>query len=98
MRIGPFYFDTKELFLIMAALLIAAANYFGWSLWLFNPTSLLVLVVIMFITKGLLPAIHNESYFILSLVTVFLVLYFPLFQVLVFYFLSFILLKVFRVI
>jgi len=98
MRIGPFYFDSKELFLLVAAVLVAVANYFHWSLWLFDPESLLVLVIIMLITKGLLPAIHNENYFILSLVSLFLILYFPLFQVLIFYFFTFVLLKAFRVI
>lgn len=98
MRLGPFYFDSKELFLLAAGFLVALSIYFGWPLWLFDKESLLVLIVIMFITKGLLPAIHNESYFILSIVAVFLVLYFPLFQVLIFYGLSFILLKAFRVI
>lgn len=98
MRVGPFYFDTKELFLFLAAILIALAYYLGWSMWLFVPENLLVLTVIMLITKGLLPAIHNESYFILILVSIFLLIYLSLFQVLLFYFLSFILLKLFRVI
>lgn len=98
MRLGPFYFDSKELFLFVAAILIALAIYFGWPFWLFNKENLLVLVIIMLVTKGLLPGIHNENYFILSLLSIFLLLYFPLFQVLIFYFLSFILLKVFKVI
>jgi len=98
MRIGPFYFDSKELFLLVAAALIGVATYLDWPLWLFDKESLLVLIVIMLVTKGLLPAIHNENYFILSLVSLFLILYFPLFQVLVFYFFAFVLLKAFRVI
>lgn len=98
MRLGPFYFDTKEFFLILGVILLGLAIYFDWPLWLFNRQSLLVLVVLMLVTKGLLPAIHNESYFVLSLVSLFLLLYFPLFQVLIFYCLSFILLKIFKVI
>jgi len=98
MRIGPFYFDSKEVFLLVGAILIAVATYFEWPLWLFDKESLLVLAIIMLITKGLLPAIHNENYFVLSLVSLFLLLYFPLFQVLLFYFFSFVLLKAFRVI
>jgi hypothetical protein len=98
MRLGPLYFDTKEVFLLLAALLVGAAYYFGWPLWLFAPEQLLALVVIMLITKGLLPAIHNEAYFILSLFTIFLLIYLPFFQTLVFYFLSFLFFKVARII
>ncbi|OGK66375.1 hypothetical protein A2313_04030 [Candidatus Roizmanbacteria bacterium RIFOXYB2_FULL_41_10] len=98
MHLGPFYLDTKELFLIVAALLIALAIYFGWPLWLFNSQSLLVLVIIMLVVKGLLPAIHNENFFVLSLTSLLLLLYLPLFQVLLFYSLSFALLKILKVI
>ena len=87
MHLGPFYFDTKELFLLASAVLVALAIYFGWPLWLFDRQSLLILIIIMLITKGLLPAIHNESYFVLSLVSIMLLLYWPLFQVLIFHFL-----------
>ena len=98
MRVGPFYFDTKELFLFLAAVLVALAYHFAWPMWLFVPESLFVLLIIILFTKGLLPAIHNESFFILALVSLFLLIYLPLFQVLLFYFLSFILLKLFKVI
>ncbi len=98
MRVGPFYFDTKELFLFLAAILIGVAYYFGWPLWVFAAQDLLVLTIILLITKGLLPGIHSENYFILALFSIFLLIYLPLFQVLLFYFLSFVLLKLFRVI
>ena len=98
MRIGPFYFDTKELFLLTSVLLLTLFIYLDWPLWLFDKQSLLVLGIIMLFTKGLLPSIHNESYFVLGLVSIFLLLYLSLFQVLLFYCFSFILLKVFRVI
>jgi len=89
MYIGPFYFDTKEIFLILAAVLVGLSMYFGWPLYWFNPRVLLMLIILMLITKGLLPAIHNESFFTLALVTIFLSLYLPLFQVVLFYFISF---------
>jgi len=89
MYLGPFYFDTKEIFLILAAILIGLAMYFNWPLLWFNPRILLMLIILMLITKGLLPAIHNEAFFILALVTIFLSLYLPLFQVVLFYFISF---------
>lgn len=89
MYLGPFYFDTKEIFLILAAILVGFASYFGWGLYWFEGKTLLTLIVLMLITKGLLPAIHNEAFFILALVTIFLSLYLPIFQLVLFYFISF---------
>jgi len=98
MYLGPFYFDTKEIFLILAAVLIGLAMYFGWPLYWFNARTLLLLVILMLITKGLLPAIHNEAFFILALVTIFLSLYLPLFQLVLFYFISFGMFRLMKVI
>jgi len=98
MYIGPFYFDTKEIFLILAAILIGLAMYFGWPLIWFNPRILFTLIVLMLLTKGLLPAIHNEAFFILAIVTVFLSLYLPLFQIVLFYFISFTFFRLLKVI
>jgi len=98
MYLGPFYFDTKEIFLVLAAILVALSLYFGWSLIWFNPRTLLMLIVLMLITKGLLPAIHNEAFFILAIVTIFLSLYLPLFQIVLFYFISFALFRLLKVI
>ena len=98
MYIGPFYFDTKEIFLLSAAVLLGLAWWLGWSLWWFDKRILLTIVILMLITKGLLPAIHNEAFFILAIVTIFLTLYLPVFQVVLFYFISFLLFRVLKVI
>ncbi|NMB84307.1 hypothetical protein GYA28_03380 [Candidatus Roizmanbacteria bacterium] len=98
MYIGPFYFDTKEIFLILAAVLLGLAWAFGWSLWWFDKRVLLTIVILMLITKGLLPAIHNEAFFVLAIVTIFLTLYIPVFQVVLFYFISFLLFRLLKVI
>jgi len=98
MYIGPFYLDTKEIFLILAALFIAAASLFGWSLYWFDKRTLLTIVILMLITKGLLPSIHNEAYFILAIVTIFLTLFLSIFHVILFYFLSFLLFRMLKVI
>jgi len=98
MYIGPFYFDTKEIFLILAAILLGLAWAFGWPLWWFDKRILLTIVILMLITKGLLPAIHNEAFFILAVITIFLTLYLPVFQVVLFYFISFILFRLLKVI
>jgi len=98
MYLGPFYFDTKELFLVVAAVLLGVAIALGWPLWWFDKRVLLTLIVLMLLTKGLLPSIHNEAFFILALVTVFMSLYLPVFQVILFYFVSFLMFRVLKVI
>ena len=98
MYIGPFYLDSKEIFLIIAAIFIAVANVFAIPLWWFDRNVLLTLVVLMLITKGLLPSIHNEAFFILAIVTIFLTLFLPIFQVILFYFISFLLFRLLKVI
>lgn len=98
MYLGPFYLDTKEIFLILAALLIATASFFGWSLYWFDRRTLLTIVILMLITKGLLPSIHNEAYFVLAIVTIFLTLFLSIFHVILFYFLSFLLFRLLKVI
>jgi hypothetical protein len=64
----------------------------------FDKIELLTLGVLALLTKGLLPAIHNEPFFIVVLVSIFMSLYLPLFQVILFYFLSFGFLKALKVI
>jgi len=98
MYLGPFYFDTKELFLISASIILTLSLFFGWSLWWFDKRALLTITILMLITKGLLPSIHNEAFFILAIVTIFLTLYLPIFQVVLFYFLSFLFFRLLKVI
>lgn len=98
MYLGPFFFDTKEIFLMLTALLVGAAMIFNLPLLWFDPGTLLTLCVLILITKGLLPAIHNESFFNLALTTIFLSIFFPLWQVVLFYFISFMLFRVLKVI
>ena len=98
MYFGPFFFDTKEIFLILATLLLALALLFGWPIWGFDIEVLLTLVILMLITKGLLPAIHNEAFFILAVITLFLTFYLPIFQVILFYLITFLLFRLLRVI
>ncbi len=97
MYIGPFYFDSKELFLIIAALLLSVAMAFGWEIWWFDRQVLLTMVLLILITKGLLPSIHNEAFFYLALATIFLTLYLAVFQVILFYLLTFLFFRVLRV-
>lgn len=97
MYIGPFYFDSKEIFLIIATLLLSVAMAFGWEIWWFDRQVLLTVVLLILITKGLLPSIHNEAFFLLALATIFLTLYLAVFQVILFYLLTFLFFRVLRV-
>lgn len=97
MYIGPFYFDSKEIFLIIATLLLGVAIAFGWDIWWFDRQVLLTVVLMILITKGLLPSIHNEAFFLLALATIFLTLYLAVFQVILFYLLTFLFFRVLRV-
>lgn len=98
MYLGPFYFDTKEIFLILATILLGLAWGLGWPLWWFDKRALLTLVILILFTKGLLPAIHNEAFFILAIIAIFLTLYLSIFQVVLFYFISFLLFRLLKVI
>lgn len=98
MYLGPFYFNTKEIFLILAVILIGAALVFHLPLWWFDAKTLLTLTVLILLTKGLLPAIHNEAFFTLALVTILLSLWLTIFQVILFFFISFILFRLVKVI
>jgi hypothetical protein len=97
MKIGPFWFDSKEMFLVLAAILVALSYYFHWSIPFFDQKTLFVLIVLFLTIKGLLPSIHNENFLILGIITVFLSLYLSLFQIVLFFFVSLILFRVLRV-
>lgn len=93
MYIGPFYINTKELFLLLAIILIGFAWKMEWSIWWFDKRLLLLVVTLMLGTKTLLPAIQNEAFFLLGITAIFLTLYLSIFQIVIFYFVSFALLR-----
>jgi hypothetical protein len=98
MYIGPFYFDTKELFLVLAVVLLGVALYLDWPLWVFEPQTLLTLAIVMLLTKGLLKSVNNDVFFFHALVTLILAIFFSTFQVLLFYVVSFVLFRLFKLI
>ncbi len=93
MYLGPFYINTKELFLILAIVLLGMAWKLGWGVMWFDKRTLFIIVSIMFVTKALLPSIHNEAFFILAIVAIFLTLYLSIFQIIIFYLVSFTLMR-----
>jgi len=98
MYIGPFYFDTKEIFLILLTILLGIAMCFGFEPAWFNTRDVFTLAILILFTKGLLPAIHNEAFFFVALASVVLTLFFPIFQVVLFYLICFVLFRLLRVI
>jgi hypothetical protein len=98
MYFGPFYFDTKEIFLILLTVLLTVAMYLGWEPAWFKTRDIFTIAILILFTKGLLPAIHNEAFFFVAIAAIVLTLYFPIFQVVLFYFISFILFRVLRII
>lgn len=98
MNIGPFYFDKKEIYLVLVILLIILAIIFNLPLWQFSKIDLLTFTIIILLVKGLLPSIHNEAFFLHSIVGIILLLFIPLFQVLLFYFISFFIFRIFKII
>ena len=89
MYIGPLYINTKELFLIMAAVLIFLAMKYGWGISWFDKRGLLIIIAMMFATKTLLPALQNEAFFMMAIAAIFLTLYMTVFQVVIFYLVGF---------
>lgn len=98
MNIGPFYFDKKELFLLVAIALLGCSLYFGWPLWVFKAQTLLTLSVIILLTKGLLRSINNDAFFFHVLTTIILAIFLSTFQVILFYLVTFVLFRLLKVI
>lgn len=96
--LGKFYFEKKDFFLILAALLLWGALYFSFPLPLFNPQNLLALTILFLLAKGLILPTHDTAVFTTFLVAIFLTLFFPLFKVLIFLVSAFLLLRLTKVI
>jgi hypothetical protein len=98
MYFGPFYFDTKEVFLILLVVLLALAMWVGYNPTWFTTRDIFTITIIILFTKGLLPAIHNEAFFFVAIAALFLTIYLPVFQVVLFYFTAFVFLRFLRVV
>ncbi|PIP32719.1 hypothetical protein COY59_05615 [Candidatus Gottesmanbacteria bacterium CG_4_10_14_0_8_um_filter_37_24] len=96
--LGRFYFSKKELFLLIAGIALIVMLKSGYSLPYFKTDYLLALTLLTFIVKGFIPTTHDSPLLITFLTSLALTIYFPFFQIIIFYFLSFLFLKMFRVI
>lgn len=96
--LGKFYFEKKDLFLILAILLLWGTIHFSYPLPLFDPQNLLILTVVFLLAKGLILPTHDTAVFTTFLVALLLTIFFPLFKVLLFLVGAFILLRLSKVI
>lgn len=96
MNLGPFYFQKRDLFILLAIGLLVWTIYFSISLPLFAPNKLLLLAVLFLLVKGALLPARDVAVFLVFLTSVFLTLFLPLFQVVLFLVFAFFLLKLLR--
>lgn len=96
--IGKFYFNKKEMFLLVAAILLFIVMQFNYTVSFFNPFDLLVLTIFTLLAKGFFTSTNDSPLLLVFLFAIFLTLYVPLFQVILFYFMSFVFLKTLKVI
>src|SRR3989344_8288107 len=97
-NIGRFYFNKKELFLLVAAVLLFIIMRSNYTISFFNPFELLVLTVFTLLAKCFFTSTNDTPLLIVFLFAIFLTLYIPLFQIIIFYILSFVFLKALKVI
>lgn len=96
--IGQFYIDKRDIFLIISGVIVVYAIYFGYPIPYFNPQHLLFFLFLLFIAKGLILPTHDSVVFVVFLLALFMTLFFPLFQSLIFLVLSFLFLRLAKVI
>ncbi len=75
-RFLKFFFDEKDLFLILYLILIFLSGFFGFSLGPFSYSGLLVIAIFALITRGLVSSVRFDQYFYIFVVAVFLALFF----------------------
>jgi len=96
--IGQFYFDKKELFLVLALVILGTILYFQYPLPLFQPKHLLVLAILLLISKSIISSAKDTPLFITFFAALLLTLFWPFFSVVIFIFVSLLTLKLLRIV
>jgi hypothetical protein len=96
--LGQFYFEKRDLYLVLAIVLLLLGNYFAFPLPFFNYQKLIFLTLLFLLTKGFLPPTLDAILLILFMTSAFLSLFHPLFQVLIFVILALFFLKILKAI
>jgi hypothetical protein len=95
---GQFYFEKRDLYLVLAVVLLLLGNYFAFPLPFFNYQKLIFLTLLFLLAKGFLPPTADAVLLILFMASAFLTFFYSLFQVLIFLIFSFVFLKLLKAI
>jgi hypothetical protein len=87
--IGQFYFTKRDLFLLFTALSIGGMILTDYSLPFFDTRQLALLVILLFIAKGILLPAKDTIVFITFFAGIMLLAFVPFSHVLLFLFFSF---------
>ena len=96
--IGQFYFDKRDLFIVLAVGLLLAGFHFQYPLPYFQYQNLIILSLFFLLAKGFLLASYDSSLFAVFLAAIILTLFLPLLQVFYFLGLAFVFLRILKVI
>ena len=96
--LGKFYFDKRDLFIILTIILLLAGFKLNYPLPYFEYKNLIILSLLFLLGKGFLLTSYDSSLFTTFLIAIILTLFLPLLQVLYFLALSFIFLRLFKAI
>ena len=96
--LGKFYFDKRDLFILIAVAFLLIGYKFDYPLPYFEYKNLIILTLLFLLGKGFLLTTYDSALFTTFLTAIILTLYIPLLQVLYFLALSFIFLRLFKAI
>ena len=96
--LSKFYFDKRDLFIILAVALLLLGNHLDYPLPYFEYKNLIILTLLFLLGKGFLLTTYDSALFTTFFVAIILTLFIPLLQVLYFLALSFIFLRLFKTI
>jgi hypothetical protein len=94
--LGQFYFDKRDLFILLGLGLLVGAWYSKFLIPFFSYTDLFVLILIFLLAKGILLPASDSFLFLLFFSGLIILLFFPLIQVLFFLFIAFFLLRLLK--
>jgi hypothetical protein len=89
--------SKREILLVLAGILLIISLLFQIPLSTFNGYDLLTLTILTIVAKGFFSTKRDAPLFFVFVACAFLTLYYPIFQIILIYFLGFVFMKVFRV-
>ncbi|GIW62748.1 MAG: hypothetical protein KatS3mg090_0574 [Patescibacteria group bacterium] len=75
-RFLKFFFDEKDVFLLIFLIIVSLASLFNFSLDPFNNRSLIVIGLFALFTRSLVSAVRYDKYFYIMIIALFLSLFF----------------------